>query len=137
MQSLYFLNTKFQASSHLLWLYSPVCVGPGRKLRRPVFSQQGSNCMYSLEVLHKCRSVVKCFPNVMLRLSTLNLLPKPLKCMIYSQTCVKGPYKQDIFMAFQTGSCLLLHESSAESRSFLRYFHSAITSHVLSDFHVT
>ena len=39
VQSLYFLNTKFQASSHLLWLYSPVCVGPGRKLRRPVFSQ--------------------------------------------------------------------------------------------------
>ena len=28
---MYFLNPKFQASSHLLWLYSPVCVGPGRK----------------------------------------------------------------------------------------------------------
>ena len=24
--SLYFLNPKFQASSYLLWLYSPVCV---------------------------------------------------------------------------------------------------------------
>ena len=36
VQSLYFLNPKFQASSHLLWLYSPVCVGPGRKPRRPV-----------------------------------------------------------------------------------------------------
>ena len=42
VQSLYFLNPKFQASSHLLWLYSPVCVGPGRKPRRPVFSQRGS-----------------------------------------------------------------------------------------------
>ena len=31
-----------QASSHLLLLYSPVCVGPGRKPRRPVFSQRGS-----------------------------------------------------------------------------------------------
>ena len=31
VQSLYFLNSKFQASSHLLRLYSPVCVGPGRK----------------------------------------------------------------------------------------------------------
>ena len=41
-QSLYFLNPKFQASSHLLWLYSLVFVGPGRKLRRPVFSQRGS-----------------------------------------------------------------------------------------------
>ena len=26
VQSLYFLNPKFQVSSHLLWLYSPVCV---------------------------------------------------------------------------------------------------------------
>ena len=41
VQSLYFLNPKFQASSHLLWLYSPVCVGPGRKPRRPVFSERG------------------------------------------------------------------------------------------------
>ena len=41
VQSLYYLNPKFQASSHLLWLYSLVCVGPGRKPRRPVFSQQG------------------------------------------------------------------------------------------------
>ena len=43
VQSLFFLNPKFQASSHLLWLYSPVCVGPGRKPRRPVFSQRGSD----------------------------------------------------------------------------------------------
>ena len=42
VQSLYFLNPKFQASSHLLWLYSPVCLGPGRKHRRPVFSERGS-----------------------------------------------------------------------------------------------
>ena len=43
VQSLYFLNPKFQASSHLLWSYSLVCVGPCRKPRRPVFSQRGSN----------------------------------------------------------------------------------------------
>ena len=30
VQCLYFLNLKFQASSHLLWLYSLVCIGPGR-----------------------------------------------------------------------------------------------------------
>ena len=41
-QSLYYLNLKFQASSHLMWLYSQVCVGPGLKPRRPVFSQRGS-----------------------------------------------------------------------------------------------
>ena len=39
--------------------------------------------------------------------------------------------KQDIFLAFQTGGCLLLYESSAESScSFLRYFHSAISNHL-------
>ena len=34
VKSLYYLNPKFQASSHLLWLYSPVCVGLGRKPER-------------------------------------------------------------------------------------------------------
>ena len=43
VQFLFYLNPKFQVSSHLLWLYSPVCVGPGRKPRRPVFSQRGAN----------------------------------------------------------------------------------------------
>ena len=42
VQSLYFLNLKYQASSHLLWLYSTVRVGPGRKSRGPVFLQRGS-----------------------------------------------------------------------------------------------
>ena len=42
VQFFYFLNTKFQASSHLLWLQSPVCVRPGQKPRRPGFSQRGS-----------------------------------------------------------------------------------------------
>ena len=31
VQSLFFLNPKFQASSCLLWLYSLVCVGPVQK----------------------------------------------------------------------------------------------------------
>ena len=43
--SLSYLHTKFQASSHLQWLYSPVCVGPGQKPRRPVFSERGSNIL--------------------------------------------------------------------------------------------
>ena len=43
VKSLYFLTRKFQASSHLLWLYSPVCVGPGRQPQRPVFLRRGSN----------------------------------------------------------------------------------------------
>ena len=46
VQSLCFLNPKFQVSSHLLWLYSPVCVGPGQKPRRPVFWRRGSIRLY-------------------------------------------------------------------------------------------
>ena len=42
-QSLFFLNPKFEPSSHLLWLHSPVCVEPGRKLWRQVFSCHSSN----------------------------------------------------------------------------------------------
>ena len=43
VRSLFYLNPKFQASSHLLWLHSPVYIGPGWKPRRPVFSERGSS----------------------------------------------------------------------------------------------
>ena len=43
VQSLSFQNTKFQASSHFMRLRSLICVGPGRKPRRPVFWRRGSN----------------------------------------------------------------------------------------------
>ena len=42
VQYLCFLNSKFQTSSHLLWLYSWVCVRPGRKFLRQVLSCHGS-----------------------------------------------------------------------------------------------
>ena len=42
VQSIFFLNPKFQASSNLLWLCSLVCVAPGRKPRGPVFLHRGS-----------------------------------------------------------------------------------------------
>ena len=38
VQSLFFINPKFPASSHLLQPYSLVCVRPGRKLHRQVTS---------------------------------------------------------------------------------------------------
>ena len=38
VQSLFFLNPKFQASFHLLWLYSPICVRSVLKPRRQIFS---------------------------------------------------------------------------------------------------
>ena len=59
VQFLFYLNLKFQASSHLLWLYSPVCVGTGRKPRRPVFSQRGSNKLL-LTYLHAVRKARMC-----------------------------------------------------------------------------
>ena len=51
VQSLYYLNPKFKASSHLLWLYRPVFVGPGRKPRRSVFSQRGSYTLYHIKLI--------------------------------------------------------------------------------------
>ena len=55
VQSLIFLNPKFPATSHILWLYSPVCVDPGWKTLRPVFLPrsstdhgEGSDIIFSL-----------------------------------------------------------------------------------------
>ena len=39
----FFLNPKFPASSHLVWLHSPICVGPGQKPPKQVFSCHGFN----------------------------------------------------------------------------------------------
>ena len=46
VQSLYFLNPKFKASSYLLWLNNPVCVRPDEKPRRPFFSHRGSFILF-------------------------------------------------------------------------------------------
>ena len=51
-----YLNPNFQASSHLLRLRSPVCVGPGRNPRRQVFSRQ---CWHNQEVMKLSRIVKK------------------------------------------------------------------------------
>ena len=50
VQSLFYLNPKFQACSHLLWLYSLVCVRPGRKPLRPIFSQRGTFTYIKLDI---------------------------------------------------------------------------------------
>ena len=47
VQYLFFLKPEFQCSSLLLCLYSLVCVRPGRKPQRPVFSRHGSNNVHS------------------------------------------------------------------------------------------
>ena len=50
VQTLYFLNSKFQASSSLLCLYRPVCVGPVRKLHC-WFSHEAAQIILILRVL--------------------------------------------------------------------------------------
>ena len=42
VQSLYFLNKNLRTLA-ILWLYSLVCVGPGREPRRLVISKRGSH----------------------------------------------------------------------------------------------
>ena len=70
---LYFLNPKFQASRHILWLYSPVCVGPGRKPRRPVFSQLGSLAGTLIAVSWTVDQRQVCHENPEILTSTYNL----------------------------------------------------------------
>ena len=40
--SLNILNPKFPASSHILWLYGPVCIRPGQEPRKQVLSWPSS-----------------------------------------------------------------------------------------------
>ena len=55
VQSLFFPNLKFQVSSHLQWLPSPVCVTPGQKPRRPVFSERGSFVIFLFQSMPRIR----------------------------------------------------------------------------------
>ena len=55
VQFLYFQTLKFQASIHLLWLYSPVCVGPGLTPPQNRFSHDTAHpvniIVYSIQTL--------------------------------------------------------------------------------------
>ena len=51
VQSFYFLNTRLEASSHILWLHSPVCVGHGRKPRRPCSQNEAQLFNYQIDQL--------------------------------------------------------------------------------------
>ena len=54
-QSLLFLNLNFQASSHLLWQYSLVCVRPGQTYPEDRFSCVGAHIMSNDDIY--CRSI--------------------------------------------------------------------------------
>ena len=51
------MSPKFQASSHLLWLYSLVCVGPGRKHRRQVSRDKAQIILLLNNVLLCCANL--------------------------------------------------------------------------------
>ena len=78
VQSRYYLHPKFQASSHLLWLYSPVCVGPGQKPRKPVFSERGSYLVF--DSFH---------PRINFRSKSRWSWKVPLICVRRGFTCVR------------------------------------------------
>ena len=64
LQFLYFLNPKFQASSHLLWLYSLVCVRPGRKPER-WFSHDTAHMLKTcLEIITEKERGMKLFSRI-------------------------------------------------------------------------
>ena len=77
---LHFLNPKFQGPSHLLWLYSPVCVGPGRKPRRPVFSQRGSYIIRAAKCL--IEAVFNCISNTNNSSQTKHMFKTAIKLKI-------------------------------------------------------
>ena len=78
VQFLYYLNPKFQASSHLLCLYISVCVGTGRKPELLVFSRTGSNG-------NECNSEWDCLSYV-LSDKDLYYVPKYIN-VAFSRTC--------------------------------------------------
>ena len=59
VQSLFFPDPNFLASSYLLWLYRLVCVRSGQKPRRPVFLHCDSNILESfyLNLYYLCFSI--------------------------------------------------------------------------------
>ena len=52
VQFLYFLNPKFQVSSCLLWLYRPLCVGPGWNAKLLVFLPTDSFIIILTIIMH-------------------------------------------------------------------------------------
>ena len=62
VQFLFFLNLKFQASSHLQWLYSLACVRPG----------QNPHCWFSHAGAHRYGDDGKCILHMCIRSNAVN-----------------------------------------------------------------
>ena len=105
VQSLYFLNTKFQASSHLVWLCSLVCVGPGRKPRRPVFSR-GSSMIRVCTVCHSVRIFKKHSYTVRLVCSNIRVITVVL--LVFENLSFMQRITGTVLMVFYPYSNLIL-----------------------------
>ena len=75
MQFIFYLKPNFLVSSHLLCLYNQVRVGPGPKLRRPVFLRRGSyqNKLFPGLLYHKISTITK----------LLTIFQKSISCLIW------------------------------------------------------
>ena len=71
-------------------------------------------CWYSYGEVHLCASILFNADKQRRPKAKWSMIAK----MLDITTCVSDHINQDIFLTFQTGGCLLLHESSAECRAF-------------------
>ena len=79
VQFLLYLHQNFQDSIFLLRLYRPVCVRPGQKPRRPVFSCHGSFNLLQLEAdLDTDTAIILGHGNVALDVARILLTPTDL-----------------------------------------------------------
>ena len=94
--------------------------------------------LYSLYVsMFQCFTETKCMPcafcGVFMQYMLISIYDDDLQHR-YGDTVkpvLSDHIKQDIFLAFQTGGCLLLYENRAEcSFMLIHYFDSAISSHL-------
>ena len=113
VQFLFYLNPKLQASSSFLSLYRPICVGPGRKPRRPVFSRRGSNVPCSRRQ-----------PPQYFRLKSPSLYHKATMLPINMSRIVR---KLDFCLGENKGADQLRGNREADQRLCFRYTDSTIS----------
>ena len=92
IESLCFLNPKFQDSSHFLWLHGPVYLTSGQKPQRLVFSRHSSLCNSPIaKQLTYGPQQVPC--NRTLKLYTAHLLCTLTQTTAKEEACAGNPIK--------------------------------------------
>ena len=88
VQSLFYLTPKFQASSHIQWLHSPVCVGSGRKPRKPVSHNEAHMILWRIDddYLFEYGGVPLIFKPRCEKTGRRGFRPGPTQTRLYNQT---------------------------------------------------